>query len=104
MDEIGAKLVTALNATVSIAAAAYAANVLTVAAVGDGLGDHTLTMKVEPPIINDAGGERKSGNEVMPGFVGAIVHEGIAAAVLTVDFPIDGYVVPTVIRDFYTNS
>lgn len=105
LDEVGAALVVLLNATASIAAAAYAANILTVAAISDDLGDHTLTMKVEPPVINFAdGNERKSGNEVMPGFVGTIVDEGIAAAVLTVAFPIDGYIVPTVIRDFYTNS
>ncbi len=104
LDEVGAALVVLLNATASIAAAAYTANVLTVAAISDDIGDHTLRMKVEPPVINDAGGERKSGNEVMPGFVGTIVDEGIAGAVLTVAFPIDGYVVPTVIRDFFTNS
>lgn len=97
LDEIGAALVVLLTATASITLAAYAANVLTVAEIADGIGDHKLDMLVTPPVILDGNGDQENQDSVnIPGFVGTIVDEGIAAAVLTVAFAIDAYEVPTV--------
>jgi len=77
VDAVGAALVILLNATASIAAASYLSNVLTAAAVSDGLGDHTLTVTATPP----------GAFSTVPQLVGAIVDEGIAAAVLTAATP-----------------
>ena len=76
VDQVGASLVTALNALALIAGAAYdnGTNVLTVAAIGDALGDRTLSVEITPA----------GASEPMASLVGAIVHNGIAAAVLTV--------------------
>jgi len=75
-DSIAALLVTALNATASIAAAAYATPVLTIAAIGDGIGDHTVTVELLPPT------SWSDSTIAFPDFRTTIVHEGIAAAVL----------------------
>ena len=52
-DDIGNDLVTALNATDSIAGAAYATPALTIAETTDGLGDHTVVFEFLPPITWD---------------------------------------------------
>ncbi len=95
LDEIGDALVILLNLTTAIAGASYSSNVLTVAAIGDGIGDHTLNLNVYPPIVNDGGGVRENQDVAIAGYTGTIVDEGIAGAVLTVDFAADGYVRPT---------
>jgi len=99
LDEIGTQLAVLLNATTSIANAAYNATtqVLTCADIADGLGDHTLTVEVLPPPRTNSAGDVLSDDVAQPGFIVAIVHEGIAGAVLTVEFPADTYVVPLVL-------
>lgn len=98
LDEVGTALAVALNATTPIAGAAYdtATQTLKVAETTDGLGDHTLSVKVYAPLVSGEGGQ-VSENFPIPGFVGAIVHQGVAAAVLSVVFPADTYVVPRVL-------
>jgi len=79
-DTIGALLVTALNATDSIAGAAYdtGTNVLTIAETSDGIGDSTVTCEFLPPTtwsdptIN------------FSEFFTTLVHEGAAGAALSV--------------------
>jgi hypothetical protein len=90
IDKIGDLMVIALNATAAIAGAAYVAatQILTVAAIGDAIGDKVLEVYYYPPGYTDLVG--------IPGLVGAIVDEGIAGAVLTVTFAVDTYVIPTV--------
>jgi len=88
MDEIAAALVTLINAHADIAGAEYdaATNTLTVAAIGDGIGDQQLTVEMIPP----------GAYENVPGLHGAIVDGGIAGAVLTVVLPLDAAVIPSV--------
>lgn len=76
IDDIGAALVLLLNATPSIAASIYtgATDTLTVAAIADAIGDHSIEVEVIPP----------GGATGIPELVGTIVDEGIAAADLTV--------------------
>jgi len=90
IDEIGAALVTLLNAT-AIDGAAYSANVLKVAETTDGIGDKTVTVTFTPPAATYPEAVH------IPGMVGTIVHEGVSGAALTVAFKADTYVVPTVI-------
>jgi hypothetical protein len=89
LDDVGAKLVTALNATV-INAAAYntGTNVLTVAAVADGIGDKTVTITVTPPE-----GVYATGGFVQGNLVASKTDGGIAAADLRVTFS-TSWVVP----------
>ena len=91
IDLAGAALVTALNATGSIAGALYtgASNTLTVAAVADNLGDKSLQVEVIFP----------SAEEGVPGVVGVIVDEGIVAAVLTVVLT-DQTAIPKLMKQF----
>lgn len=92
IDTIAALMVTALNATVIDGAAYSAGNLLTVAAIADNLGDKTLTVQFLPPAATHPGAKP------IPGLVGAIVHQGIAGAVLTAQLAIDAYVIPKVLR------
>jgi len=92
MDDLGTDIVVALNATASIDAASYNAttNLLTVAAISDALGDQNLAVTFTPPVAT---------SEVaitIPSFVGAIVDEGIAAAVLTVQLATDAIEIPKI--------
>lgn len=82
IDLLGAAMVTALNAHQDIAAAAYdgITNILTCAAVGDNLGDGTLTVEMRPP--GQARGPFAS-------YVGTITDGGIQAAALTVQLAAD---------------
>jgi hypothetical protein len=99
IDEIAALLVTALNATASIAGAAYnsTTQVLTVAETTDGIGDHTLTVTVRPPLGSTYLGADDSN---LTGYNTAQTHEGAAGAALDVTFPADTYVRPTVLDTF----
>jgi hypothetical protein len=79
-DTIGALLVIALNATDSIAGAAYdtGTNVLTIAETTDTLGDSTVTCEFLPPTTwNDP---TISFDE----FYTSLVHEGVSGAALQV--------------------
>lgn len=89
-DTIGAAAVTALNATV-IGHAAYASNVLTVAGTLDGKGDHRLVAAFYPP------GERKV---AVPGFLGAVTHQGSSGAAVSVAFAADAYTIPKLTGKF----
>ena len=89
VDAWGVAAATALNAYAGapIQDAAYNAstNVLTVAGTAnDDLGDHSLVVKITPP-------DRQ---HPIPSLVGAIVHEGVANAVLSVALPADNVGVP----------
>jgi hypothetical protein len=66
-------MVILLNAHADIAGAAFGSNLLTVAAIGDGIGDHTLTATFT-----------YGDGPTIPSFLSTVVHEGIAGAVLTV--------------------
>lgn len=77
-DTVAALLVIALNATSSIAAASYSTPNLTIAAIGDGLGDHTVVVEFLPPTTWD------DPEISLASLFGTITHEGIAAAVLAV--------------------
>ncbi len=91
------QMVTLLNGDPEIAAAEVEMSELlagprlfTVAAVADGIGDSTVLIRLGSP---------HAGN--IPSLVGAIVHEGVAAAVLTFALPAIGAattVMPTVLR------
>jgi hypothetical protein len=86
IDEVAAALVTALNATTPISNAAYnsTTQVLTVAAIADGLGDHILQVEFTHP---DFAGSIDS-------LFTTVVDEGIAGADVTVTFRGDTYVTP----------
>jgi hypothetical protein len=89
IDEIAAALVVALNALDGIANASYngTTNVLTIAAIADGLGDQEVAVDITPP----------NGKSSIAALVGTIVDGGIAGAALTVALPADGAVVPSVL-------
>jgi hypothetical protein len=77
-DAIGDDLVIALNATDSIAGAAYATPALTIAETTDTLGDHTVVVEFLPPTTwNDP-------TIALPSFYSALVHENAGGAALTV--------------------
>lgn len=65
-------------------------NVLEVAALSDGLGDHTLVVDLLPPAVGHGD------NVSIPGGVLSLVHEGIAAAVLDANLALDAFVVPLI--------
>lgn len=92
MDEIGAALVTLLNATDDIANASYnsSTNVLTIAGAGDALGDHTAIVTIKPPAAQNRGDVNISD------LVGAIVHQGSSSSAVTVGLPADAAVIPQV--------
>jgi hypothetical protein len=78
-DDIGGDLATALNATASIAGAAYATPNLKVAETTDTLGDHKVVMEMLPPIT---GWDDKDFN--FQSLFGTITDEGAAGAALNV--------------------
>jgi hypothetical protein len=88
-DDIGGDLVTALNATTSIANAAYATPNLTISSIADAIGDHKVTVSMLPPVTWD------DSTIVFSSLFGTIVDEGIAAAALTV--VLNDVVAPTVL-------
>lgn len=76
------------NAAVDMSELLAGTRLLTIASVADGIGDSTVTIRLGSP---------PAGN--VPGMLGAIVHEGIAAAVLTMALPSQaGIVLPTLTR------
>jgi len=95
IDLILAALVVLLNATASIAGSSQAANILTISDIADAIGDHSIRCEVFPPVVQDITGRQLNQDVDIPGFTGAVVHEGIAAAVLTQAYAIDTYAVPT---------
>lgn len=88
LDNLGAALVTALNATTPIAGAAYnsSTQVLKVAETTDALGDHYLYFDLIPP------GKTKAVNSSLS----TKVHHGSSGAVLSQTFAADAYAVPKV--------
>lgn len=88
MDEVGAALVTALNADADIAGAAYdsTTQTLTVAETTDGLGDQLLQVEVIPP----------GGFSSIAGLLGTITDGGASGDALSVVLPADAAVVPAV--------
>lgn len=98
LDEVGAALVVALNATTPISAATYtgATQTLVVAAIADGLGDKHVRLEILPPVVTAPYGQV---NKPLhhSGLVTSITHLGIAAADLTVVFVADTIVVPRVL-------
>ncbi len=77
-DSIGALAATALNATDSIAGAAYATPNLKVAETTDALGDQTVSVEFLPPTTWD------DPTINFPAFYGTITHEGAEADALNV--------------------
>jgi hypothetical protein len=69
-----------------------ATNILTVAIIADGIGDKTLLVEMLPLEASypDA--------HPIPGMVGAIVHQGVPQAALTVQLGSDAIVIPKVYR------
>lgn len=88
IDEVAALMVTALNARSDIAGAAYdvETQILTVAAIADGIGDHNIAVRLTPP----------NGYGSVASLLGTIVDNGVAGAVLTVVLPADDDVIPSV--------
>lgn len=91
VDDIAAALVTALNATSSIANASFSTPNLTIAtgSGGDDIGDWTVNITVTPPgtaystsLI--AYGDTGPVDAVSAGFASSLVHEGSATAALSV--------------------
>jgi hypothetical protein len=99
MDDFGAALVTALNATAPIAGAAYvtATQVLTIAQTTDALGDHTVLIELLPP-------GTLPGSVAVPGGVISVTDEGSAASALTATLAADAYVVPQLMGLFRARS
>lgn len=88
-DDMGADAATALNATTSIAGAAYSTPNLKVAETTDTLGDHTVVAKFLPPVTWD------DSTIAFPSMIGTITHEGIAGAALNV--VLNDVVAPTIL-------
>lgn len=100
LDEIGTALATALNATASIANAAYTAGTQTLVVAsgsgGDDLGDHSVVVNVRPPAATGSG----VGKTNIAGFVASVTDEGASTAALTVVFGADTLVVPRILKAY----
>lgn len=81
VDDIGDLMVIALNATTPIANSAYATPALTISSIADGIGDHKVYAWFLPPLASTTWPDPTVS---LAGAMGAIVDEGIAAAVLTI--------------------
>lgn len=100
LDEVGVLLATA-GAALAGLTSTYAANVLEVATIGDGIGDSTLVLTVQAPVNNDAQGIQQAGDsDISDAFLTSYTHEGIAGAVLKVTFVADTAIVPQVLAAF----
>jgi hypothetical protein len=77
-DDIGGDLVTALNATDTIAGAAYSTPNLKIAETTDGIGDHTVELYFLPPTTWD------DPTINLASLYGTLVHEGASGDALTV--------------------
>ena len=84
------------RSTSIIAAASYTAQTLTIAAIGDALGDKAVQVELIPPVAD------YPGQDPQPDLIVAIVDEGIAAAVLTAQFQLDTYSLPVIYDQFNT--
>ena len=93
LDLLAAEMVTVLNGLGDIAGAAYdnATQILTVAAIGDGLGDGTITVTVSPPGVNRG--------PVASYVTATKVDGGIAAAVLTQTLGADALTVGNIVAE-----
>ena len=92
LDDVAAALVILLNATTDIAAAAYAAPNLTVAAIGDGIGDATVNLEVFAPSGNTL-------QDIAPLYYASITDGGIAAAALVIALVADTEALPQVLAE-----
>lgn len=101
IDLVGAALAAALNATPSIAGAAYvgATQTLTVADAADALGDHTIIRKFQPPVTGLAKGAEETHFE---GLAASVTDGGAGGDALTLVFQADTYVVPFLWETFTT--
>lgn len=89
IDDICALMVTALNGTAAIAGASYSVgNLLTCADAADSLGDNTLTVSLTLNGVD------------LQDLIGAITHEGIAGAALTVQMATDAIALPNAVGIF----
>jgi len=95
LDDMGTALAALVNAAAAFTSIyTTATQLLQVAAIGDGIGDHLVLIGFFPPgadttlLSGEIGG--------VAGFVASVVDEGIAAAVLTATFAADAHVVPSV--------
>ena len=93
-DAIGDDLVIALNATTSIAGAAYATPALTIAETTDALGDHTVVIEFLPPTTWD------DPTISFDTFWDTLVHEGAGGAALSVS--LNDVVLPQVVYEIGT--
>jgi hypothetical protein len=98
IDEIAALLVTALNATASIAGAAYntGTQVLTIAETTDTLGDMRVDL-FSWPVIS---GQEERKDLLIGTFFGAITDEGMSSAALSVTLGADALVPPMIYRTY----
>ena len=93
VDDIGDALVVLLNATSSIAGAAYATPALKIAETTDGIGDWYAEVLVKPPgalystslVIS---GDTANVDAVAAGFADTLVSEGAAGAAITVNLAV----------------
>ena len=95
-DSIGDLAVIALNATSSIAGAAYSTPNLKIAETTDALGDQTVTVEFLPPTTWD------DPTISFPAFYGTITHEGAEADALNV--VLNDVVAPTVLYELGSGS
>jgi len=95
-DEIGALLVTALEAAGgALLTPSYSANVLTISAIADDIGDHIVNVYAWPSVVGGDEGPKNVG-----AFFGTVTDEGIAGAALTVAFVADAGTVGKVYGSF----
>jgi hypothetical protein len=95
LDEVLTALSTALDGEGLTSTYTGASQSLEVAAAGDTVGDHTVTMRIRPPATNDG-----ADNVHWAGAVSSITHEGAAGAALTVVFAADTVVVPQIFQGY----
>jgi len=92
-SSLACRMLALLNASSLAPAASFDStlHILTVAAASAVYGDHRVFVSFIPK------NAERAENIGVPGFVVAIVHNGVAAAVLTLEMPADSYVVPKVL-------
>jgi hypothetical protein len=100
LDDMGDGLVVALLAGTTSLTSAYTAGsqLLDIAIIDDGVGDHTVEFYAYPPVVTDAQGVTISQEVNVDAFMSSQVHEGIAGAVLTITFNADTIAVPNILN------
>lgn len=93
VDDVGAALVTLLNATSPIAGAAFATPALKIAETTDGIGDWFAEVLVTPPSgVTSTSligfGDTAAVNAVTAGFASTLVSEGAAGDAITVNLTV----------------